>query len=198
MDALLRRRAMIADGGGSPTPPGPPYDSVDYLQFNQSALNTGIEVTGTDYKVEIQCQVVSDFSTTQIIVGISDNGGNWFGNLSGKYGVGANNANKFTSYQSSEKKTFTISYGSRTSVTDGTSTISINRASGTTEPICVGRAGTGNFWSYVKVWYVKVYNGSTLVRDFIPVKKDNVGYFYDRISQTLFSNTGTNAFIIGE
>ena len=39
MDALLRRRAMIAAGGGSPTPPGPVIEPVfyDYLVFDGAA-----------------------------------------------------------------------------------------------------------------------------------------------------------------
>ena len=35
------------------------------------------------------------------------------------------------------------------------------------------------------------------VADFIPVRKDGVGYMYDRVSGQLFGNSGTGAFIIG-
>lgn len=202
MDTLLRRRSMIADGGGSPTPPGPPYDSVDYLQFGQSDLNTGVTVSGTGYKVEIQCQVVDNYSSTQIIVGVGSERGQWIGNVyvsnNGRYGVGTGSRNYFSSYQSSTKKTFTLSFGSNTTTaTDGNSTISIAR-SAAPDPIHIGRSGVNNYWAYIRVWYIKIYNGSTLVKDFIPVKKDGVGYFYDRVSGTLFGNSGTNDFIIGE
>lgn len=44
MDALLRRRAMMAAGGGSPTPPGPTPEFYNYLVFDG---NTGIETTIT-------------------------------------------------------------------------------------------------------------------------------------------------------
>lgn len=38
----------------------------------------------------------------------------------------------------------------------------------------------------------------TVVRDMIPVRKDGVGYMYDRVSGQLFRNAGTGAFTIGQ
>ena len=38
---------------------------------------------------------------------------------------------------------------------------------------------------------------SSLVADFIPIRKGNIGYMYDRVSGQLFGNQGTGAFIIG-
>ena len=38
---------------------------------------------------------------------------------------------------------------------------------------------------------------SSLVADFIPVRVGTVGYLYDRVSDQLFGNAGTGAFIIG-
>ena len=35
------------------------------------------------------------------------------------------------------------------------------------------------------------------VADFIPVRKDGVGYMYDRVSGKLFGNAGTGGFIVG-
>lgn len=42
-----------------------------------------------------------------------------------------------------------------------------------------------------------IYDGSTLVRDFIPVRKNGVGYLYDKVSGKLFGNAGTGAFLYG-
>ena len=36
-----------------------------------------------------------------------------------------------------------------------------------------------------------------LIRDYIPVVKDNIGYMYDKISGRLFGNAGTGQFIVG-
>ena len=190
---------LVYQSGGGPTPP---YDSqVEYLQFSQSSLNTGIVVSGTGYKVEIQCQVIDNYSSTQIIVGVGDGRGQWFGNIyadnTGRYGLGTSSGQYFSSFSSSTKKLFTISYGSRTSASDGSSTITVARLS-EPDPIHIGRSGATNYWAYMKVWYIKIYNGSTLVRDYIPVKKEGVGYFYDRVTKTLYGNEGTNDFVIGE
>ena len=38
---------------------------------------------------------------------------------------------------------------------------------------------------------------SSLVADFIPVRKGNIGYMFDRVSGEMLGNTGTGAFIIG-
>lgn len=38
---------------------------------------------------------------------------------------------------------------------------------------------------------------SSLVADFIPIRKGNIGYMFDRVSGELFGNAGTGAFIIG-
>ena len=50
----------------------------------------------------------------------------------------------------------------------------------------------------MSVKYVKIGTSSTnLLFDAIPVRKNGVGYMYDRVSKTLFGNQGTGTFIIG-
>ena len=50
-----------------------------------------------------------------------------------------------------------------------------------------------------KIYYVKFFNKLTLetLGDFIPVRKNGIGYMYDKISNKLFSNQGTGEFILG-
>lgn len=62
-----------------------------------------------------------------------------------------------------------------------------------------GSAGVSGSYS---VWYGKMYgaqisNGSDIIMDLIPVRKDGVGYMYDKISGNLLGNNGTGSFIIG-
>ena len=54
------------------------------------------------------------------------------------------------------------------------------------------------FGSY-KLYNLKMYNNDTLIRDFIPVKRnsDNVICLFDKISETYFTNQGTGTFIAG-
>ena len=59
-----------------------------------------------------------------------------------------------------------------------------------------GTAG-GNEWP-LRCYYLKIWTGSTLVRDFIPVRKNGVGYLYDKVSEELFGNANsTGAFTYG-
>lgn len=49
----------------------------------------------------------------------------------------------------------------------------------------------------IKIYYFKIYDNGTLIRDFIPVRVGTTGYMYDKVSGTLFGNSGTGDFILG-
>lgn len=48
-----------------------------------------------------------------------------------------------------------------------------------------------------RIHAVKISQGSDIIFDFIPVRKDGVGYMYDRISGNLYGNNGTGSFTLG-
>ena len=54
--------------------------------------------------------------------------------------------------------------------------------------------------SNAKVYSVKLWNGDTLVRDFVPVKRDSddVLGMYDLVNDVFYTNAGTGSFIAGE
>jgi len=65
-----------------------------------------------------------------------------------------------------------------------------------------GRNGSLDHSQYVKVGSkiasCKLYkDNNILVRDFIPVRKDGVGYMFDKVTKQLFGNNGTGEFILG-
>lgn len=47
------------------------------------------------------------------------------------------------------------------------------------------------------IYSVKFWKNGTLKYDLIPVRKNSIGYFYDKVSGTLFSNEGTGNWTIG-
>lgn len=49
----------------------------------------------------------------------------------------------------------------------------------------------------VTIYYFKIYDNGTLIRDYIPVRVGQVGYMYDKVSKTLFGNDGSGSFILG-
>ena len=59
-----------------------------------------------------------------------------------------------------------------------------------------GYADTINNFSG-RFWGGQIWEGTTLVRDFVPCRIGTTGYLYDRVSQTLFSNIGTGDFTLG-
>lgn len=51
--------------------------------------------------------------------------------------------------------------------------------------------------SGVKIDTFKLWNGSTLLLDLIPVRVGQVGYMYNKVNNTLLANAGTGDFILG-
>lgn len=58
---------------------------------------------------------------------------------------------------------------------------------------------TGLVYGYgcSRIKHCEVYSNQVKVAEMIPVRKDGVGYMYDRVSGQLFGNAGTGEFIIG-
>jgi hypothetical protein len=51
---------------------------------------------------------------------------------------------------------------------------------------------------HAKIRLFRLYTRSgALLRDMIPVRKDGVGYMFDRVSGQLFGNSGSGAFVLG-
>ena len=48
-----------------------------------------------------------------------------------------------------------------------------------------------------RIYEVKISQGNDIIMDLIPVRKNGVGYMFDKISKQLFSNQGTGTFILG-
>lgn len=48
-----------------------------------------------------------------------------------------------------------------------------------------------------RIGYWKCYSNGQIVCDFIPVRKGNIGYMYDKVSEKLFANKGTGNFSLG-
>lgn len=68
----------------------------------------------------------------------------------------------------------------------------------TTQTMKVFFSGYGSTYSNGKLYYLKIYDGGTLLRDYIPVLDGNgVPCLYDKVSQTFYYNQGTGTFLYG-
>lgn len=56
-----------------------------------------------------------------------------------------------------------------------------------------------NYLSTTKMWYCKMWDGNTLVRDYVPCyrKSDSETGMYDLVTETFFENQGTGEFSYG-
>lgn len=50
---------------------------------------------------------------------------------------------------------------------------------------------------HIKIWGCQIYDGSTLVRDFVPYRVQQTGYMKDLVSGNLYGNSGSGSFSFG-
>ena len=110
MDALLCRRAMIAAGGGSPTPPTPGrlpsgYTEVEYIQNTTTAyIDTGIVPTCT---WKIKAVANEQPSSVGIVLGTKTSSGHWVGATTNGY-WGTGNTNYIAGYGNTNESELTV------------------------------------------------------------------------------------------
>lgn len=196
--------------GESPTPILPYDAQVEYLQSNGSQyIDSGVECK-SDLSVKFKFMVSSN-SNSAICGGITSISGGYFRHHCSPY-----NSN-FYWLQSNNRSTSSIifSYAVNTwnevdiDATNGTYTI--NNTSGIFPIIGTLQTTGKNFGIFARIGggsmaiqyrackfsYFQILREGTLLRDFIPVRKNGVGYMYDRISGELFGNSGTGSFAYG-
>ena len=60
-----------------------------------------------------------------------------------------------------------------------------------------GVNAAAQIFSKEKIASYQILKDNVLVRDFIPVRNEGVGYLYDKVSGQLFGNAGTGSFTYG-
>ena len=59
----------------------------------------------------------------------------------------------------------------------------------------INNAGSAGFFSNLRLYYCKIYDNGTLIRDYIPVLDwDDVPCLYDKVKRKLYYNAGTGSF----
>ena len=192
-------------GGGSALP----YDAeVEYLQSSGGQwidsgivpnINTGIECT-------IEWVTISNHnSDDKYVFGMRQSTGNtrfWVGvaNKMLRGAVGGFESSN-VSISANDKKVLTFNLNGNSRATWGGEyydfTATSFSASYNAYIFAVNNRGSASYNVSAKLYSFKIYNGLTLVRDYIPVRVGQVGYLYDKVSRTLFANAGTGSFILG-
>lgn len=179
----------------SPVPqPEPEYTQLSYIE------STGTQYIDTGINDEYILSMTVQFTNTgaRNLMGQSSNAGNYFGSTADGYfelggdaisTVKATEKHRITVISTKTNITLTVEQGD-TIVRDKTS------AADTNLMICGGVSG---YVCNAKIWDCTISNISgAIMRDFVPAEKDGIIGLYDKISKTIYGNSGTGTFIAGD
>ena len=182
-----------------------PYDAeVEWIQSTGSEyIDTGIVPT-SDIRLTID-GLYTTTSNNGLIHGCIDLNGNTYrrfhlGIAANKWQGGIGTAFSGTGSPNTSRHIFQISGKNGTAYVDATSIAGNTAAFPSISMYLFARnfSGTASNMGSFKMYSAHVYRYSTGEKlvDFIPVRKNGVGYLYDKISDTLFG-TSTGSFILG-
>lgn len=178
-----------------------PYIELEYIQSTGTQwIDTNI-IPSADTKVEIQ---VSDVSVNDAILLAHDWSGDGFCLSTSNH----DKANHIGWHYTGVWQAVTTNRTQLNKIELYRGSIRLNDTQVTTNTNTNGRTytsalklfgGIDSHYNSFKLYYLKLYNGETLLRDFIPVtrKSDNVICLYDKVSDTFFTNAGTGVFTAG-
>lgn len=178
-----------------------PYDAeVEYIQGNGSAWINPQYTTTSNSIITIDCQLSSIVAQKRIIGNITSGYFEIYINGSKKWSFASNGKTYASSVTANTSRhTFKIDNVAAKGYIDNTAvTIGRNAATyyGTAE-IFTRHTATGNRTCSGKIYSCTIVNGTSFVRDYIPVRVGTVGCLYDKVSGTLFYSSGSSDFIAG-
>lgn len=184
-----------------PPPPPPPYTSeVEFIESaGRSWIDTGVIPTTSTI---VQCKFRNIAATDDVILGyyagsdtqdwriFNGRGAFWFDWLPQRLRgwtphVGVDTEIELGNYYVKELTTGTIVLSDDHQTTDGVKSIKLNY-----------NEGDGHV-SLNRWYWLKIYAESRLIRDFIPVRVNDVGCLYDRVEGVIYENQGSDPFVIG-
>lgn len=185
-----------------------PYDAkIEYLKSSSSQwIDTGIVPTGyTGIEVKFKYNVTTNQmrlfesrkSDNDLVIGSYINGLGYFATAFSKAG------DWLSTNVIADTSVHTLKIDPNLSVyVDGVvkNTRSSRPTATTSENIRLFSYGSYNDNAYRfsgNIYYVKIWDNDTLVRDFIPVRVGTIGYLYDKVSGQLFGNSGSGSFTLG-
>ena len=183
-----------------------PYDAeVEYLE------STGTQYVDTGVKPSEDLATYITFGYQRIATNVSAFGSRSDSSVNDRYWLNYDTAFEIgygpwapTSVTTSVGAINTIAFneivnGNHTFTVNGRSTTHNGTPNTTVNIIIFGRivGSTAPALSEMRLYSMSMMRNGVLVRDYIPVRKGNVGYLYDRVSGKLFGNAGTGDFVLG-
>lgn len=184
-----------------PPPPPPPYTSeVEFIESTgRSWIDTGIIPTTS---TKIQCKFRNIEATDDVILGyyagsdtqdwriFNGRGAFWFDWLPQRLrgwtpNVGVEIEIELGNYYVKDLTNDTIVLAGDHQTADGVTSIKLNYDEGNGH---VSKNG----------WYwLRVFEGTRLIRDYITVRVNDVGCLYDRVEGVIYENQGPDPFVVG-
>lgn len=132
--------------------------------------------------------------TPSVFVGPSSGG--FLCNTRDTNGVERNLLN--VSMRNTDLHTLIVDFENKKITLDGVQSNFANSFTQYTKPsrICLF-SSAGNGGLYGKIYYFKISKNNKLLLDLIPVRIEDVGYMYDKVSKQILSNTEEGVFILG-
>ena len=213
---------MIVDGDVGTVEPKPlPYDAaIEYLESTGTQyIDTGIQLTSSVGYMIDGTLLSTSTESFPILIGVQDDNDTWYYEMYGSSVHSSEPKLVNEGWESTDVYSVTGYTDTRTIATfnylgDGLVTIDPSESASSSSSIdwstfvehginiCIFAAGSDNQQGYIynsnsRVYSCQISDGNKLVRDFIPVRKGDVGYLYDKISRTLFGVQGTGSFVLG-
>lgn len=208
---------MVGGGGKSPRLPRQ-YQEVEFLQSNGTqGFDTGLKFTSnTTIEVEFEWTACSGTSGgtgyDTDIIGV-EGGTNGFAILLNNFDYSRNRLIVSTAGQastSSSAYTANTKYLGRVAQAASGTVIYINNHEWNYVGVkttsvynlamfCRNKSGSLGSFAYAKIYSCKIWDETTLVRDFVPCyrKADSVAGMYDVVNDVFYTNQGSGSFIVG-
>jgi len=174
------------------------FTEVEYIESTGTQYIDTKYTTGASSIITLDAQLTA--TSRQIrLVGTTSGYFEIYTNGSDKFSFTSNGSTYATSVSmSTERKIFKIDNVATTGyIGNTTKSIAKNGSSYYSSVYLLARPSATNTFSSAKLYSCTIYDGTTLVRDFIPVRIGQKGYLYDKVSRTLFGNAGTGNFVVG-
>lgn len=184
------------------------YTKLQYIESTGTQqIDTGVYSDGVGLKSELKVQLTTSDTSERVIMGIKQICTFYeiyfYNSIVGAFHVSGQNT------RVNINRTTEAPYTIITDMTPSGITLSVNNIqssySGTMTHFSstnyeISLFGLCNRYSIsAKLYYAKMWQNGTIVRDFIPAKRDsdNVIGMWDMVSKTFFTNSGTGSFVAG-
>lgn len=180
----FRRRLMMSFGKK--------YTPVKCLKSTGTQyIDTG--VLSRNAKIDISFKFNKISGKSQVLINCTSGTNGWFG-LSDHGKITLNGQDFDINY--SDKHDFTLEYKNGTIKATDEFGNSKQRAVVTNTNFTLLAVVGKNFPSYANLYYTKIYDNDTLVRDFVPVlDSSNRPCLYDKVEDKFYYNEGTGEFL---